>query len=101
MLNKHTASDKLRAYAAIETEQSHHAREAADAIFKPKRQTALVEHANSETGATAPPPQQPVRTPRILTVQQLEPEFAPAPKASAEPQAATSKQHVLEIPRSE
>lgn len=74
MPNERTAAGRLKAYTEIETQQSHHAREAADAIFKPRQQAAVVEEASGETGATAPLLQQPVRTPRILPVQPLEPE---------------------------
>jgi hypothetical protein len=99
--NERTAADRLKAYAEIETEQSHNAREAADAIFKPRQQAAVVEEASGETGATAPLPQQPVRTPRILSVQQLEPEPTFEPKVPAKSRRLASQEQVPEIPLTE
>ena len=95
-------SDKLKIYAHIETEQAHHAREAADAIFKPKKPAAVDEVEADRTDATASLPQQPGRMPRILPVRQLDhPETAPEPKVPAKPEQRGAPENVPEIPISE
>ena len=96
------ASDKLKMYALIETEQAHHAREAADAVFKPKQQAAVDEVEAGDADATAAPAQQPPRTPRVLTVRRLDdPEPAPEPEPMAEPRRLARRKHGPEIPASE
>lgn len=86
----HRPADAIAATAPIETEQARQARETADAVFRPKPQTARAD----DKSATA-------RVPRILTVSQPEPGMAHAPEALAEPQARASAQEVPEIPEAE
>jgi hypothetical protein len=95
------ASDKLKLYALIETEQAHHAREAADAVFKPKQQAAVDEVEAGDAGATVAPAQQPPRTPRVLMVRRLDdPQPAPS-EPTAEPRRLARRKHGPEIPPSE
>jgi hypothetical protein len=92
----------LTAYAAIETEQARHAREAADAIFSPKQQTAVIEEQNCQSDAPAATKQRPARVPRILTVPQPpQPDLATELEQAAKPPPLASKQQVAEIPPSE
>jgi hypothetical protein len=89
-----------RTYASIENEQTHRLREAADAIFKAKEQTAAAEDARSETKVATESPQ-PVRRPRILAIHRPEPELAPEPKSPVEAKEFASEHRVAEIPRLE
>lgn len=81
MPNERAATDKLTAYAAIETEQARHVREAAEAIFNPQQRTAVVEGQIVQSDAGAATKQQPGRAPRILTVSQPQREPAAEPVA--------------------
>jgi hypothetical protein len=99
--NDRTAAGKLRAYAAIENKQAHHARETADALFDPKYQTAVVEDQNGRSDATAPTKQPPARVPRILAAAQPQPDSASEPEQVSTRPPHAHNQQIAEIARSE
>lgn len=94
-----TAADRMTRTAPSEPEQARHARERADAVFKPKP-AAAIDDAGGKAVAAATE-QHPVRAPRILAASQPQLEPASEPRVQAEPAAPASKPKAPEIPSSE
>ncbi len=124
--NDRTTTEKLDSYANIATDQARQAREAANALFKPRQPTppatghSVQPHIVVDPPAAPSPPSAPApRVPRVLSVSAPQPEIeakpppvftvAPAPKpvvaanppAPAKPRRRTSKASAGKIPPSE
>ena len=100
MSYERTSSDKLTAYAAIQTGQARNARQTAEALFRPKPLAMSGDHVVKPITA-AVTPQQGVRVPRILNVPKPDADSSQRPEQAAKPLPRASKKQVGGIPPSE